>query len=151
MDGQDIRVLMIKQGPVYPQLLGTDVTELKGEDGFPNPFDHYYDLNLEINFTGKMLLGRDFIREYYIHMGHQQAWSYETVYEFEFTDGKLINIIDLSKCVAELRKDINNNPTFFEDLRSNIPWFVHNSFATDYENKAWWIKKYEDLKAYLWQ
>ncbi len=101
---------------------------------------------MKIGYTGKMLLGRDFQYEYYEHMGYQQARSYLTVYEFEFKDGVLINASDLSDCVAELREDLKDDPDMLKEIYHDASSYVDNSFARNYENKAWWISRYEHLK-----
>lgn len=58
-----------KQWPTeYPPILGVNAKEIDNLE-----FDHCYELDKPIDFSGKMLLGRDFLSEYYIHMGYQQA------------------------------------------------------------------------------
>jgi len=82
------------------------------------------------------------MQEYYIHMGWQQAWAFKTVKEFEFKDGVLVNVVDYSDKVEKVRQDLNEHPEKVEEFKGNIPFFVENSFAMDYESKAWWIDKY---------
>jgi hypothetical protein len=56
----------------------------------------YTDLRLSMEFRGKLLLGADFIREKYVHMGFQSAQSYAKVTELTFLAGKLISTQDRS-------------------------------------------------------
>ena len=130
-----------KEGPEYPELLGKQVSIVE-DDGYYHNFDHYYALDYPMNFSGKILLGKNFMSGYYIHMGYQQAWAYENVKEFVFKNGKLVEINDYSDKVQKLREDINKDPDFFDKMHNNIPEFVNNSFSKDYEIKAWWIDKY---------
>lgn len=51
----------------------------QGEDGFIYP-----NINLPFSFTGKLRLARDFIREFYIHMGFQKPTAYKTVMDLSF-------------------------------------------------------------------
>lgn len=60
--------------------------------GYPT----YQGLKLLTPFTGKIRLAKDFIRELYVHMGYQKGSAYETLLEFSFEAGKLINVQDIS-------------------------------------------------------
>ena len=64
----------------------------------PAHFGHrvYKNVNLSIPYTGKILLGDGFMREYYIHMGFQRAWAYEKIIELVFEEGVLLECNDLS-------------------------------------------------------
>lgn len=129
-----------KEGPEYPVVMNTEATEVP-EDSF-SFFDHCYNFNMPVKYTGKLMLGKDFMQEYYIHMGWQQAWAFKTVKEFEFKDGVLVNVVDYSDKVEKVRQDLNEHPEKVEEFKGNIPFFVESSFAMDYESKAWWIDKY---------
>ena len=91
-------------------------------------------------YTGKIVVGKDFLQEYYIHMGYQRAWSYKILKEFVFEEGVLVDVIDHSDMAKELRKQIKEDPDFWDKLHSNIPLFVENSFDLGLATKAWWIK-----------
>ena len=57
----------------------------------------YKNLNIFMEYTGKILIGKGFIREYYIHMGYQRARAYEVLEEMIFDEGKLIKTVDHSE------------------------------------------------------
>lgn len=99
----------------------------------------YKNVNLQIKYSGKILVGDDFIRDYYIHIGYQRAWAYKTLIEFVFEDGNLIETIDHSDITERLRKEIDDGRRFKEE-RKNIPFFVADSFWLNMKDKAWWIK-----------
>lgn len=80
----------------------------------------YKDINISIKYTGKILVGNDFIEKYYIHMGLQPAWAYKTLIEFIFQDSMLIDIIDHSKTIANLRKELDKNPNEYEKILSEF-------------------------------
>ena len=100
----------------------------------------YRDVNLPINYDGKILVGDEFIREYYIHMGYQRAWAYKVLLEFVFEDGKLIETIDHSDTAQRLRTEIETGNKNIDGERRNIPLFVNKSFSLDMKDKAWWIE-----------
>ena len=103
---------------------------------FPKNMGHwtYDNVNLMIPYTGKILLRDKFLPEYYIHMGFQQAFAYETLVEFVFENGKLIETIDHSDTVEKMRESMN-----LEELvdRNDVNKFVNDSFSLDYKTKAW--------------
>lgn len=100
----------------------------------------YQGLNLKMTYTGKLLVGRDFMHEYYIHMGYQRAWAYKTLIELIFEDGALIETNDQSDVAAQIRAKIKNEQKLEKKLSRNIPRFVDESFSLDYGIKAWWLK-----------
>ena len=89
-----------------------------------------------------MVLGEDFLWEYYIHMGFQNAWAYKELLELEMEKGRVVNVIDHSKMAEELRQRISSDEEkFYNELKRNIPEFIGS--ATRYlrvEDKAWWIE-----------
>jgi hypothetical protein len=104
----------------------------KGESFFKYQFP---ELNLKMNFTGTILVARNFIQEMYIHMGFQRPMSYENVLELHFVKGKLTREKDLSKKMEELRnidpsKDSSQkNPKNSVDIES----WIAKLFSLDYE------------------
>ena len=86
----------------YPSLNGVEVSlpefkEYKCQGGkkiiMKAHFGHrvYKDVNMPIPYTGKILLGDGFMREYYIHMGFQRGWAYKKLIELVFEEGILLN------------------------------------------------------------
>ena len=56
----------------------------------------YKNLNLKILFTGKIRLAKDFIKEFYVHMGYQKATAFKTVLDFTLQGGQMIKVINRS-------------------------------------------------------
>ncbi len=119
----------------YPDLFGVKAEKVK--DFFCDA--KYDNLNHPIEYDGSIVIGRDFIRDYYVHMGFQQAWAYEEVYELVFENGILVKEVNHSEFVKQLRQKIDSDPNFKRELHSNIINFVESSFSLDYKVKAWWI------------
>ena len=123
----------------YPKIEGIDAIEEE-----PNSYSYmghhlYKNLNMKIDYTGKILVGRNFINEYYIHMGYQRPWAYEVLIELVFENGKLIEKNDESNTAEELRKQLKNEESLLKKGEENISKFVNNSFSLDYNTKAWWL------------
>ena len=126
----------------YPEINGIlPLSEDDSKQKFRYMSHHLYKgVNIKIPYTGKIVVGKDFLREYYIHMGYQRAWAYKQLKEFIFEEGKLIEVVDHSKVAKELRKQISEDPDFWNKLHDNIPIFVGSSFDLSFATKAWWIK-----------
>jgi hypothetical protein len=60
--------------------------------GYPT----YQGLKLLTPFTGKMRLGKDFIRDFYVHMGYQKGSAFGTLLEFSFEAGRVVSVQDIS-------------------------------------------------------
>jgi hypothetical protein len=69
----------------------------------------YEDLGVSVLFTGELLLARDFIEELYVHMGFHPAYKYREVLKVRHDKGRLMEIRDLSKNMANLRKKIGES------------------------------------------
>lgn len=63
----------------------------------------YRNLRIEIPFTGKIRLAKDFIPELYIHMGFQKPTAFKTVLDITLKDGIIIKIRDRSEDMERKR------------------------------------------------
>ncbi|MBX3081541.1 MAG: hypothetical protein KF716_07870 [Anaerolineae bacterium] len=87
----------------------------------------YRDMRILTNFTGKLRLARDFIEELYIHMGFQKPSAFRTVLDFQFSEGKLQNITDLSAYYAEMRGKFKEQ----YERDPNFPQRINDAFSLD--------------------
>ena len=135
------------QDDEYPELNG-NTFEVDAEG---NPVEYmghrvYNDLNMKVEYHGKILVGDEFIHDYYVHMGYQRAHAYKVLKEFVFQNGNLIDGIDHSEMAAKLREmedAKNKKPSLKEKLfgksEKSIHEFVETSFSLDYKDKCWWM------------
>ena len=104
----------------------------KGKDHFKFT---YPKLNLELDFTGTLMIAKDFIREMYVHMGFQRPMTYRRVYELKFENGRFISERDLSEAMAERRKE---NPTLDATPKSphdtDVKNWISDTFSLEYES-----------------
>lgn len=131
----------------YPAINGVEAEEDEREK-FQYMGHHLYkNIGIRMKYTGKILVGKDFLREYYIHMGYQRAWAYQALVEFIFEDGNLIETVDHSNMAEKLREEIKKDtgkPKPYTE--QDIARFVKNSFSLDIDVKAWWMKPYTEQK-----
>jgi len=87
-----------------------------------------------IAYTGGLLLGDDFIREMYVHMGFHPAYKFREVHELVFDDGRLIEEHDRSEQMAEFRAMLS--PGSLEPemgaSREDIERWIERSFSQRY-------------------
>jgi hypothetical protein len=105
----------------------------------PNPKDSdhnnlYEELNMEIQYTGRILIAEGFIRELYVHMGYQPAWKYKTVLELTFEEGKLLRAYDVSGKMKAIRGLLARGPILGPDTdaEARLNW-VASTFSLDYD------------------
>jgi len=95
---------------------------------------HYKDLKLKSNFTGSILLAKDFIQSMYVHMGFQRPITYETVIELNLNCGEIILELDISKQIEEYRNyDLNKGARPRSDAMEDIGKWVEDTFSLDYD------------------
>ena len=102
--------LQEKQAPTINGILPSEPT--RGLRLFNNV---YTGLKYRIHYTGGLMLGHDFIRELYVHMGFHPAWKYKEVFELTFENGRLVSELDRSGWAAQQRQD------FLESSRDDQP------------------------------
>ena len=131
VDGELILEMMLAN-PKDPKPVN-GVKPSKSEDSVM--FSYVYEnLKLKTKFTGRILLGKDFIEEMYVHMGFQSAESFRTVIELEVKDGDIVNETDLSQTMAEKRLDGRNKPTRPPTMEDNdVMSWIEDRFSQDYD------------------
>jgi len=63
----------------------------------------YTELNLPMAFSGRLRIAREFMRDFYIHMGFQKPSAYRMVIDLEWEAGALKRIVDRSSEYAMKR------------------------------------------------
>ena len=91
----------------------------------------YKSFKLKTQFTGKILIAKDFIDSMYVHMGFQSPISFETVIELKISDGTLINVTDFSEIMKDYRK-LNISDGKLE-RSENLHGWIDRTFSLDYD------------------
>jgi len=111
-----------------------EINSIKPQQGNDLFKYHYKNLNLKTNFTGKILLAKDFIQSMYVHMGFQRPMAFKTVVEIELKHGEIINLKDLSKLMEEQRKnDLYKGAQPETNSKKDIEKWVKQTFSLDYD------------------
>ncbi|MBQ7357194.1 MAG: hypothetical protein IJW65_00485 [Clostridia bacterium] len=101
-------------------------------------FLKYSGLGIKIEYRGKMVIGRGFLRDFYIHMGVQRGWAFETLIELSFEGGVLVGVVDLSDIAAEIRADIMRDETFSKN-RHSLLHEINYKRKSKYKDEYWWF------------
>jgi len=110
----------------------------KGKHFETSGFWEYNDLNIPIDYSGGMVIGSQLILEFYIHMGFQRPHSFKEVFELIIDKGKLIECIDHSKRMEEIRDMIGKKRQSKDTSaisHDDVSRFVEDSFSLSYEKK----------------
>lgn len=117
----------------YPEICGVR-PEKRAEDDFLSYMGHqlYKGLNIKIPYTGKILIGDNFLRLFYIHNGFQCPWGYRKLIELVFEDGKLVAANNHSRIAAKIRRkriaEDYEMPNLFKQIikpcrKINVWWY----------------------------
>ncbi len=98
---------------------------------------HFRDAALPLTYTGGLLIGRDFIRELYVHMGFHPAWKYQHVHELLFDRGRLVEARDVGSEMARVRSRVRDElkPSPVAN-REQIEEWISDCFSRDYRPKG---------------
>lgn len=93
----------------------------------------YKNLNLKIEYTGSILLGKDAIYKdneledfFYLY-----AYDYRQVYEFILDKGNIVNVINRSKEIKRVREQVKESN--FSEEKLGLEKLIEKEFKLDYE------------------
>ena len=106
----------------------------KSTHGKSHQFEYIYEnLRYTPQFTGTMLIAKDFIREMYIHMGFQSPWAYQTVIELALENGHIIQEENISKQMEALRQKYADRDTFPDPpSEDDLKQWIEKRFSLTY-------------------
>ena len=110
----------------------------RGEFFKYNNMWEYINVSLPIGYSGGIIIGYDFIRDFYVHMGFHRPHCYRLVKELIFDDGRLVKNIDHSEKMGQTRQMIkSDSKSSSEDTRTRkeIEQFVEDAFSMSYDKK----------------
>jgi len=91
----------------------------------------YNNLKLKTDFTGKILIAKDFIDSMYVHMGFQSPISFKSVIELEISAGTLIKVTDFSEIMKKYRtRSISDGKYGYNE---NLQEWIARTFSLDYD------------------
>ncbi len=92
----------------------------------------YNNLGLKTDFTGTLLLAKDFIQGMYVHMGFQRPIAYRTVLQISILDGDITLVEDLSKHMEQKRQEDPDRDAQPTDP-SEVGEWIEKTFSLDFD------------------
>ena len=86
----------------------------------------YYNLSVQVPFTGKIRLAKGFIADLYVHMGYQKATAFKTVYDITLENGTVVEVKDRSE---EMEKRRGTFKRHYET--GNMSQTIEEAFSLD--------------------
>jgi len=99
--------------------------EGEGSEGGPR---QYKGLKYKVGFTGRIRLAKDFIDDYYIHMGYQKPTAFKTVYDITLENGRVVKMKDRSDDMEKKRGEFKK---YYES--GNLAKTIEDAFSLDME------------------
>jgi hypothetical protein len=94
----------------------------------------YENIGLKTKFTGRILIGRDFVEDMYVHMGFQSAESYRDVLELEMENGNIVNVVNLVEVMEQRRLQGRCKPTDPSSMEeSDLHSWIEDRFSQNYD------------------
>ncbi|MFX0023307.1 MAG: hypothetical protein ACFE9S_13355 [Candidatus Hermodarchaeota archaeon] len=137
--GYVMKYILIKNHLILDELLvnvhePVKINGVKPEQGNKMFKYEYKNLKLKTNFTGRILLAKDFIDYMYVHMGFQRPIAFKTVLGLEFENGELFLFHDLSKEMEERRiKDPYRGAQPNSKSAKDIENWIEKTFSLDFD------------------
>jgi len=95
----------------------------------------YKELNIQLPFTGGLLIAEGFIRELAVNMGYHPFWKFQSVLELIFENGKLQRAEDKSSVAKAIREEhlvsgVMGRRQLSDD--SAVKTWIEESFSLNY-------------------
>ena len=95
-------------------------------------FSHMYEgLRLKTKFTGSLMLGNDFIKSMYVHMGYQRAIAFRKILEIDVENGTITSVRDLSDEMEKRRLEDRDKGARPAQHESTEEW-ISDTFSQEY-------------------
>ena len=101
----------------------------------------YKDFSFPIDYTGNLLIGKEFLNHYYLHIGYQNFYTYKKLIEIVVTDGKVVKMIDRSD-IARLVRDKIDATVEDLDYDTDIRTIIKQVIDENSISGIWWLDRY---------
>ena len=129
------------QDDTYPSICGITATV---EDDRVKYMGHhiYRGLHIPIDYTGKLLIGRNAIPTYYVDGLFNVPWAYKDLKELVFENGMLIDVIEQSDTAKDIRKLVQAMAKTQPKTTGIMGTYVQVELGALklISNNAWWLK-----------
>lgn len=134
----------------YPTIQNVEAVMSKEEDG--KTYAGYYHLSYSLNYTGAIVIAKDFVKDYEIEDNYP-CFCYAHVVELIFEKGILVTTIAHDKAMIRIRKNLEKGIRTLRKAKDSrcIRKFIKSSFVGKYNEsslkKGWKLTKRNVMKA----
>lgn len=116
------------------------ISGIAGATSFGNGgYRNYKELSLPMDYTGNILIGRNFLNHYYLHLGYQRFYTYELLVEIVVVNGKIIKMFDRSEIAKLVREKIDATVKEF-DIETDTATIIKQVKEENSIGDIWWLK-----------
>lgn len=123
----------------FPPINGVevDMTDAVG-------FHVYRNIELKIPYTGKILLGDDFLKDQSRNLYLDRQWAYDKLVELVFVNGYLVKSKDRSRIGKKIRRIMQQEIGNFDSnlsfsIKNNKLKKIKGNIEAKFRKKAWWV------------
>ncbi len=101
-------------------------------------FWKYAGLDLPIEYSGGIVIGRGFLDQFYVHMGFHRPHCFKNVRELIVDKGRLIECVDHSNRIEEIRNRMRSKEVTNDSLAKDedgVVRFIQDSLSLWHEKK----------------
>lgn len=121
-------VFQSQTGPII-----NDIQPISGERSDCHFNCWYRNLNIQVAFTGGLLLGKDFFSDRYEWIAFRRPWQFQIAFELIFDDGRLKCCNDISQTMERVRDQVEEKLLSpFIDERHQAREWIKETFNLDY-------------------
>ena len=90
----------------YPKIAGKKPLRFYRQDGYHK----YKNLDMELNYSGQILIAKNFLWEHRYDLYCVEPWEYEVLTKLTFKNGILTDVIDCNAVAQQTRQFLVDNP-----------------------------------------
>jgi len=90
----------------YPKIAGKRPLLFFRKDGYHK----YANINITLEYTGKLLIARKYLWKYRHDMGIDEPWEYEELIKLDFKNGILCSVTNCNNIARRTREYLTDNP-----------------------------------------
>jgi CubicO group peptidase (beta-lactamase class C family) len=111
-----------------PYLFGTPPRIAPRHAYYPGTL-FYTGMSAPLEFTGRMLIGHEWVDIGRQSIGFTPAWGFEIVHELRFDDDRLVEATDISDEMADIRDRVGDIRGLLDSRPTSLPWSLSYAWS----------------------
>lgn len=116
----------------YPDIMGINAIR-NSYDFFLNLFHIYREINIPVDYSGAMFIGRDLVEDFY-EMDHgREHYAFKIVYLLKFEKGEMCSARNVSDKMQKIRDDIICDTNYFRYDETTFSFVRNPDYDSPYD------------------